>query len=168
MSELQEIYFPVTKLPVPPEEVDLIKIKLLDSVFKPDGNGVLKEFRKVYYETSLKGNKVSDGNNYIPSELVALIFNARENVLAMDYAMQSFGFAINHDVFEKSLNVFENPFKNYQSNLENPILIEQNGRNEGGQSNSEPTGSETGTNTTGEINSEPNEPTSSTNTPPAD
>ena len=115
--EIRDIFFPVTKVPVPPDEVDLLKIVLLESIFQKGEDGVVKEFRKIYYETSFQGKKVSDGNNIIPSELIPLIFDSKNNLQMMDYAMQGFGFAINHEVFTETPDVFSNPYTAISNNL---------------------------------------------------
>lgn len=121
--EIKDIFIPVTKNPVPPDEVDLMRIILLESIFKPDETGKMKQYQKVYYETSFQGKKVSEGNNYVPSELVPYIFDAQNNVKIIDYAMQSFGFSIIYEVLEKNPNVFKNPYSiqtnNELNNTEN-------------------------------------------------
>ena len=133
--EIKDIFFPVTKLPVPPDEVDLIRIVLLESILKKDESGNVKQFQKVYYETTFEGNKVSEGNNIIPSELIPYIFDAKNNLQIMDIAMQSFGFAIKKDIFGNSLDVFKNPYTNtiinnltipnHEISTEQPNAIEQ-------------------------------------------
>lgn len=117
--EIKDIFFPVTKLPVPPDEVDLMKIVLLESIFKKDENGVVKEHRKVYYETSFEGKKISEGNNVIPSELIPLLFDAKNNQKVIDYALTGFGYALKHEVFEQNPDVFQNPYmiKNNNSTI---------------------------------------------------
>lgn len=161
--EIKDIFFPVTKLPVPPDEVDLLRIVLLESVFKKDEQGQIKEFRKIYYETSFEGKKVSDGNNIVPSELIPLIFDAKNNLQVMDYAMQSFGFAIKHDVFEETSDVFQNPYKiqinNQLNTTENATITQPTNATEpdGATSSTEPDGAT--------ITPEPTEPTEPTITP---
>ena len=115
--EVKDIFFPVTKLPVPPDEVDLIRIVLLESILKKDETGNVKQFQKIYYETTFEGNRVSEGNNIIPSELIPYIFDAKNNVEIMDIAMQSFGFAIKHDIFTNNPDLFKNPYIITNNNL---------------------------------------------------
>ena len=115
--EVKDIFFPVTKLPVPPDEVDLIRIVLLESILEKDESGNVKQFQKVYYETTFEGNRVSEGNNIIPSELIPYIFDAKNNVEIMDIAMQSFGFAIKHDIFTNNPDLFKNPYIITNNNL---------------------------------------------------
>lgn len=126
--EIKDIFIPVTKNPVPPDEVDLMRIVLLESIFKSDENGKMKQYQKVYYETLFQGKKVSEGNNYVPSELVPYIFDAKNNAKIIDYAMQSFGFSIIHEVLEKNPDVFKNPYiiqiQNELNNPENARTIE--------------------------------------------
>lgn len=123
--EIKDIFLPVTKNPVPPDEVDLMRIILLESIFKPDEMGKMKQYQKVYYETSFQGKKVSEGNNYVPSELVPYIFDAKNNAKIIDYAMQSFGFSIINEVLEKNQDVFKNP---YSIQINNELNITENVR----------------------------------------
>jgi len=145
--EVKDIFFPVTKLPVPPDEVDLIRIVLLESILKKDESGNVKQFQKVYYETTFEGNKISEGNNIIPSELIPYIFDAKNNVQIMDIAMQSFGFAIKKDIFANNPDLFKNPYiitnnnltiPNHELSTEQPNPIEQR--------NDEPSGNEPSSN----------------------
>lgn len=117
--EIKDIFFPVTKLPVPPDEVDLIRIILLESIFKRDENEVIKEYRKVYFETSFEGKKISDGNNIIPSELIPFIFDARNNQEVIAYALTTFGFCLKHEIFEQKPDVFQNPYNVENNNNQN-------------------------------------------------
>ena len=136
--EIKDIFFPVTKLPVPPDEVDLIKIVLLESIFKKDENGVVKEHRKVYYETSFEGKRISEGNNVIPSELIPLIFDAKNNQQTIAYALTGFGYALKNEVFEQNPDVFKNPYS-IENNLNNLNLIEnENAKESTNQPNEQP------------------------------
>ncbi len=127
--ETKDIFIPVTKNPVPPDEVDLMRIVLLESIFKPDETGKMKQYQKVYYQTSFQGKPVSEGNNYVPSELVPYIFDAKNNAQVIDYAMQSFGFSIIHDVLLNNPDVFKNPYSaklTEINNLPNPTIPNEN------------------------------------------
>ena len=160
--EVKDIFFPVTKLPVPPDEVDLIRIVLLESILKKDESGNVKQFQKVYYENTFEGKRVSEGNNIIPSELIPYIFDAKNNVEIMDIAMQSFGFAIKHDIFTNNPDLFKNPYiitnnnltiQNHEIRTEeqqpNPIeqQIQESSNGSEQPSGSEPSGDPSNTNT---------------------
>ena len=123
--EIRDIYFPVTKIPVPPDVVDLIRIVLLDTSFQQDEEGNIEQFQKFYFETTLEGKKVDDGNGIIPTRLVPLILDPKNNAQFIAAAIKNYGYVLIHEVFNTMDNVFKNP---YTIQINNELNILENGR----------------------------------------